>query len=110
MIINMKSPKVDTLSFAKALADETRQRILDVACCRWISVGQIVEALGGVSQPTVSHHLSVLRDAGLVETRREGKSVMYTVNQRALASACCTVAASFAPDEPVVRAEQASGS
>jgi len=65
---------VDPIEFAKALADETRQKIMSLCCCRWLSVGEIVDALD-VSQPTVSHHLSLLRSAGLVSVRREGKQV-----------------------------------
>ena len=42
----------NTVNFAKALADETRQKIMSLCCCKWLSVGEIVEALH-VSQPTV---------------------------------------------------------
>ena len=52
----------DPLLFAKALADETRQSIMSLCCCRWLSVNQIVEKTR-VTQPTVSHHLAVLRGA-----------------------------------------------
>ena len=59
------------VEFAKALADETRQKIMKLCCCKWLSVNEIVEQLS-VSQPTVSHHLAILREAGLVEVREEG--------------------------------------
>ncbi|MCI0518905.1 MAG: metalloregulator ArsR/SmtB family transcription factor [Chloroflexi bacterium] len=88
---------LDPVTFSKALADETRQEIMRLCCCRWISVGDIVEALK-VTQPTVSHHLALLRSAGLVETRREGKQIYYTLNQGRLAAGCCTLAENFAPD------------
>ena len=58
--------------FGKALADETRQEIMRLTCCQWLSVNQIVSHLN-VSQPTVSHHLAILRAADLVEVRAEGK-------------------------------------
>jgi ArsR family transcriptional regulator, arsenate/arsenite/antimonite-responsive transcriptional repressor len=50
----------DMVLFAKALADETRQKIMNLCCCEWLSVNAIVEQLGEVTQPTVSHHLAVL--------------------------------------------------
>jgi len=87
--------------FAKALADETRQKIMSLCCCKWLSVGEIVEALGDVSQPTVSHHLSILREAGLVDSRRDGKQVFYSLNQEKIADACCKLAGDFAPDQNV---------
>jgi len=87
--------------FAKALADETRQKIMSLCCCKWLSVGEIVEALH-VSQPTVSHHLSILREAGLVDSRREGKQVFYSLNQEKIADACCQLAGDFAPDQKVI--------
>ena len=61
----------DPVTFAKALADDTRQKIMSLCCCCWLNVGEIVAAIN-VSQPTVSHHLSILRSAGLVNVRREG--------------------------------------
>lgn len=88
---------MDTVEFGKALADETRQKIMALCCCRWLNVSDIVEALD-VAQPTVSHHLSILRKAGLVHTQRQGKQVFYTLNQARLAAACCQVAQEFAPD------------
>ena len=55
--------KVNSVEFAKAIADETRQKIMGLCCCRELSVNEIVEQTS-VSQPTVSHHLAILRDAG----------------------------------------------
>ncbi|MFQ5407647.1 MAG: ArsR/SmtB family transcription factor [Anaerolineales bacterium] len=87
------------VEFAKALADDTRQKIMELCCCRWCSVGQIVDELSGAfSQPTISHHLSVLREAGLVESRREGKQVFYTLNQQRVAMCCGQIMEVFAPD------------
>ncbi len=87
---------MDTVEFAKALADETRQQIMKICCCTRLSVNEIV-AQTGVSQPTVSHHLKVLRDASLVRTERHGKEIYYSLNQEILADNCCSVSAIFAP-------------
>jgi ArsR family transcriptional regulator len=96
----MKNSHNDTVEFAKALADETRQKIMAVCCCRELSVNEIVEALD-VTQPTVSHHLAILKRAGLVRTKRRGKQVFYTLNQKGLADGCCQVAVVFAPEMDV---------
>jgi len=97
--------KVDTVEFAKALADETRQKIMAICCCEKLSVNDIVAMLD-VAQPTVSHHLKILKNAGLVITERHGKQVLYTINQARLANACCQVAESFAPEHPITIIEE----
>jgi DNA-binding transcriptional ArsR family regulator len=66
-----------TLTFAKAMADSTRQKIMQACCCQWCSVGDLVERVG-VGQPTVSHHLGILRQAGLVHVREEGRQTFST--------------------------------
>lgn len=87
----------DALSFAKAIADQTRQEIMRLLCCQWLPVGDVVDQTG-VSQPTVSHHLAILREAGLVNTRREGKQIFYTLNQDAVAVCCGLLMQNFAPE------------
>jgi len=86
----------ETVTFAKALADDTRQRIMELCCCNPMSVNELVEAME-VAQPTVSHHLAILRNAGLVITERRGKQIMYQIDQEKLANNCCQVARVFAP-------------
>jgi ArsR family transcriptional regulator len=98
MSINMSDQPEESVSFAKAMADETRQRVMSLLCCRWLCVGDIVEEIGGVSQPTVSHHLAILREAGLVYTRRDGKQVFYTLNQDEVAVCCGRIMRVFAPE------------
>ncbi len=72
----------------KALADETRLRILESLLVEEKCVSELVLELKRL-QPHVSHHLRILRDAGLVEGLREGKQVCYRIAptvQRALAN------------------------
>ena len=88
--------------FAKAIADDTRQNIMGHLCCQWLCVSDLVDKLGKVSQPTVSHHLSILRDAGLVNVRREGKQVYYSLNQDEFAQCCNTLMSNFAPDKVLI--------
>ena len=60
---------------SKALGDKTRLRIFEAIAKREImNCGEIV-AMRGVTPATVSHHLKVLSDAGLIESRREGQFV-----------------------------------
>lgn len=94
--------KSNPVIFAKAIADETRQKIMNECCCRWLSVSEIVEKLD-VTQPTVSHHLAILRDAGLVNIREEGKQTFYTLNQEQIAFCCGQVMIKFAPEEKVTQ-------
>ena len=88
--------KLDTVDFAKILADPTRQQIMALCCCRWVSVGELQNQLG-VSQPTVSHHLSVLRSAGLVLARTEGRQVFYRLREEQVLACCESLADRFNP-------------
>jgi DNA-binding transcriptional ArsR family regulator len=99
MVINMAI--FDPVLFAKALADETRQKIMKLCCCNWLSVNEIVERLN-VTQPTVSHHLSILREAGLVEVRQEGKQTFYKLNQKRITVCCGQLQANFASGNGLV--------
>lgn len=83
--------------FAKAIADDTRQRIMSLCCCTWLSVNDIVEKVN-VSQPTVSHHLAILREADLVQTREKGKQTFYTLNQERVSFCCGQLMIKFAPE------------
>ena len=85
--------------FAKAIADETRQKIMQMLCCDWLSVNDVVEKLGGnISQPTVSHHLKILNEAGLLKRRKEGKQVYSSLNQEAVVVCCGQIMTNFAPE------------
>lgn len=88
----------DSVDFAKAMADETRQRVMRLLCCRWLCVGDIVQEMHDISQPTVSHHLGILREAGLVHMRRDGKQVFYSLNQDEVAVCCGRLLRNFAPE------------
>jgi ArsR family transcriptional regulator, arsenate/arsenite/antimonite-responsive transcriptional repressor len=71
----------DLAQLFKLLADETRLRILDMLGARKeLCVRDLWERLGQ-SQPAVSHHLGLLRMAGLVDTRHEGKHIYYRIDR-----------------------------
>ena len=89
--------KFDPVLFSKAIADETRQKIMNMLCCTWLSVNEVVAKLD-VSQPTVSHHLAILREADLVTVREEGKQTFYSLNQENIAICCGQLMIKFAPE------------
>ncbi len=61
----------------RAAADTTRQRVLQILCQQELMVSDLVDVLR-LPQSTVSRHLKVLRDAGLIQDRREGATVIYS--------------------------------
>jgi ArsR family transcriptional regulator len=97
----------DPVLFAKAIADDTRQKIMSECCCCWLSVNEIVEKVG-FSQPTISHHLAILRNAGLVDSREEGKQTFYTLNQERIAFCCGQILIMFAPESKTTLTVQKS--
>jgi ArsR family transcriptional regulator, arsenate/arsenite/antimonite-responsive transcriptional repressor len=72
----------------KALADPTRLRILSLLSRHEgeVCVFEIVESFT-LEQPTISHHLRILRDAGLVDCRKKGLWAYYYVRREALGRA-----------------------
>ena len=74
----------------EALGDATRRRVLEVLSAGEQSAGDVVTALqahGPISQPGVSQHLGVLREAGLVTVRAEGTRRVYAVDEAGLDTA-----------------------
>ena len=67
----------------RALDDPTRRRILDLLGERDHSAGELAAAFD-LGKPTVSHHLGLLRRAGLVSARKEGQSVHYRLEATVL--------------------------
>ena len=62
-----------------ALSDNTRRKILELLKKKDLAAGEI----GGhfdITAPSLSHHLSVLKEAGLVSVHREGQSQIYSLN------------------------------
>ncbi len=77
---------LEILNITKALSDETRVRALMMLTGDELCVCQIIEMLG-LAPSTVSKHMSILRQAGLVETRKEGRWIYYRLaNSKALKS------------------------
>jgi ArsR family transcriptional regulator, arsenate/arsenite/antimonite-responsive transcriptional repressor len=67
--------KKDMVKVSRALGDSTRLRIYEaISACNEMFCGQIVEKYG-LTAGTISHHLKILSDAGLIESRREGQFI-----------------------------------
>lgn len=77
----MKSRSVDIF---KALSDITRQEILGMLKEHEMNVSEICDAFEQMAQPTISHHLQILKHCNLVDTRREGKMIYYYMNKKIL--------------------------
>jgi ArsR family transcriptional regulator len=89
---------IDCVEFCKALADDTRQRILEMLLDGEKCVGDIVDAFD-MSQPSISHHLNVLRQFGLVTSRKEGRLVFYALNRENVVECCGRLIAKFDAEE-----------
>lgn len=63
----------------KALSDPTRREILQLLKTGRMSAGQIVEHFD-MTGATISHHLSILKEAGLVDDEKAGKYIYYELN------------------------------
>jgi len=74
--------------YFRAFGEPSRLRILRLLTSKPLTVNDIVKQVG-LSQSTVSRHLGVLREAGILTDRREGQYVYYSLNKDAVA-ACCT--------------------
>jgi len=69
----------------KALSDKNRLMIVDMLSCGELCACKILEKFN-ISQPTLSHHMKILCGCGLVDSRREGKWMHYSLNESAVLS------------------------
>lgn len=69
---------------AAAVADPIRRRVLELVRDREVSAGELADAFP-VSRPAVSRHVRVLREAGLVRERRDGRLRLYRADPAPLA-------------------------
>jgi ArsR family transcriptional regulator, zinc-responsive transcriptional repressor len=76
----ISSPSSDCADKLKLLADTTRLAVLESLMDKPKRVGELMDLLG-IEQSLLSHHLALLREAGLVEGHRDGKSVLYQLAQ-----------------------------
>jgi ArsR family transcriptional regulator len=101
----MMQPMVQCL---RALGDENRVRILMLLRERDLCVLELMGALG-ISQPLVSSHLAVLRTAGLVASRKEGRRVRYGLSPEARRGGkhgLIRIVAAAVAEEPAIAADR----
>lgn len=67
----------------KALADPTRRHILELLRTKDLTAGEIAEHFD-MTKPSLSHHLSTLKTAGLVDAERDGQNIIYSLNTSVL--------------------------
>lgn len=63
----------------KALADPTRRKILELLVETDKNAGEIAEYFN-ISKPSISHHLSILKNADLISDERQGQNIIYSLN------------------------------
>ena len=69
----------DYVSVFKALSDETRLRIVIKLCQKEMCAAALLKDFA-ITQPTLSYHIRILTDCGLVQARREGNWIFYSIN------------------------------
>ena len=79
----MEQIYIDTAKMLKAMSDPKRLRIVDMLSCGELCACEILEEFH-ITQPTLSHDMRVLVDAGIVTDRREGKNIYYKLDKEAL--------------------------
>ena len=75
----MSNNYVENAGLFKALADKNRLMIVDMLSCGELCACMILEKFN-ITQPTLSHHMKILCDCGLVIGRKEGKWTYYSLN------------------------------
>jgi ArsR family transcriptional regulator len=75
----MERKYIESTKVLKALADPKRLRIVDMLSCGELCACRILEEFH-ITQPTLSHDMKVLIEAGVVKARSEGKWVNYSLN------------------------------
>ena len=78
----------------KALSDPTRRRVLELLKRRPMSAGELSDHFD-VSKPTMSAHFAVLREAGLITSEKQGKSIVYQLQMSVLEDALLRFARAF---------------
>ena len=73
----------DTAKILKAISDPKRLRIIDMLSCGELCACKILEAFH-ITQPTLSHDMKVLIQAGIVDDRRDEKKIYYPLNEARL--------------------------
>jgi ArsR family transcriptional regulator len=77
----MKYSYAEYVPMMKALSDETRLKIIDMLSCGEMCACKILEAFN-ITQPTLSYHMKILSESGLVKAVRDGAWMRYSLNSK----------------------------
>jgi ArsR family transcriptional regulator len=89
----------------KALADEARLRIIDMLSCDELCACDLLEAFA-FTQPTLSYHMKILTESGLVIARKDGAWTRYTLNRQLVCAVRAFIEQTTADDEDCVCKER----
>jgi ArsR family transcriptional regulator, repressor of sdpIR and other operons len=84
----------------KALADPTRRAVLELLRRRPMTAGELADEFP-VSKPTMSRHFAVLREAGLIDAEKNGKTIVYRLKLSVLEDALLAFASTFGLEERI---------
>lgn len=80
-MVKLSGKYVENVGLFKALADANRLMIVDMLSCGELCACKILEKFN-ITQPTLSHHMKILCECGLVNGRREGKWMHYSLDKK----------------------------
>ena len=98
VVKQMEQIYIDTAKMLRAMSDPKRLRIVDMLSCGELCACKIQEEFH-ITQPTLSHDMKVLSEAGIVKQKREGKNIYYSLNNEALTAMHQTLCQMF-EDKP----------
>ncbi len=102
MLIYVLSKEVfmqfDYKIFFKAVSDPTRIKIMKLLCDKEMCVSDIGEHFK-MKQPSISHHLNILKQAKIVSDRKDGKEVYYSLNKCCISNCCCDFMSLFSKEK-----------
>ncbi|MDR1955040.1 MAG: metalloregulator ArsR/SmtB family transcription factor [Candidatus Methanoplasma sp.] len=79
----MSDKYAENVELFKALSDKNRLMIIDILSCGELCACKILAEFD-ITQPTLSHHMKILCNCGLVSARKEGKWMYYSLNEKAV--------------------------
>ena len=95
-IMELEQSAAEAAQLLRAMSNERRLLIMCQIADRELSVGQIQDLIG-IGQSALSQHLAVLRDLGLVETRREAQTIYYHLASPAALAIINTLVGIYCP-------------
>jgi ArsR family transcriptional regulator len=93
--MSVAARRTDSAGGFRALGDGTRMRILELLANGELCVCDLTAAID-IPQPLLSHHLRILREAGFITARKDGRWSYYALNPERLEACVCTLEAALA--------------